>query len=77
LPPPTDHLYLMKQKNKFIKDHKRILHIAGKKAAKDRNGTESILEMIKYSKEDYELVIKSQTPLNLICKDSRVKIEIG
>ena len=78
LPPPTDHtLFNQAKEVNLSKDHKRILHIAGKKAAKDRNGTESILKMIKYSKEDYELVIKSQTPLNLICKDPRVKIEIG
>jgi hypothetical protein len=78
LPPPTDHtLFNQAKEINLSKDHKRILHIAGKKAAKDRNGTESILKMIKYSKEDYELVIKSQTPLNFICKDSRVKIEIG
>ena len=78
LPPPTDHtLFNQAKEINLSKDHKRILHIAGKKAAKDRNGTESILKMMKYSKEDYELVIKSQTPLNLICKDSRVKIEIG
>jgi hypothetical protein len=78
LPPPTDHsLFNEAREINLSKDHKRILHIAGKKAAKDRNGTETILEMIKHSKEDYELVIKSQTPLNLICKDSRVKIEIG
>ena len=78
LPPPTDHtLFNQAKEINLSKDHKRILHIAGKKAAKDRNGTESILKMIKYSKEDYELVIKSQSPLNLICKDSRVKIEIG
>jgi hypothetical protein len=78
LPPPTDYtLFNQAKEINLSKDHKRILHIAGKKAAKDRNGTESILKMIKYSKEDYELVIKSQTPLNLICKDSRVKIEIG
>lgn len=78
LPPPTDHtLFNQAKEINLSKDHKRILHIAGKQAAKDRNGTESILKMIKYSKEDYELVIKSQTPLNLICKDSRVKIEIG
>ena len=77
LPPPTDHtLFNQSKEINLSKDHKRILHIAGKKAAKDRNGTESILKMMKYSKEDYELVIKSQTPLNLICKDSRVKIEI-
>ena len=78
LPPPTDHtLFNQAKEINLSKDHRRILHIAGKKAAKDRNGTESILKMIKYSKEDYELVIKSQTPLNLICKDPRVKIEIG
>ena len=78
LPPPTDHtLFNQAKEINLSKDHKRILHIAGKKAAKDRNGTDSIIEMIKYSKEDYELVIKSQTPLNLICRDPRVKIEIG
>jgi hypothetical protein len=78
LPPPTDHsLFNEAREINLSKNHKRILHIAGKKAAKDRNGTESILEIMKHSKEDYELVIKSQTPLNLICKDPRVKIEIG
>jgi hypothetical protein len=78
LPPPTDHSLFNEAKEiNLSKDHKRILHIAGKKAAKDRNGTESIFEMLKYSKEDYELVIKSQTPMNSICKDPRVKIEVG
>jgi hypothetical protein len=78
LPPPTDQsLFNEAREINLSKDHKRILHIAGKKAAKDRNGTESIISMMKHSKEDYELVIKSQTPLNLICNDPRVKIEIG
>ena len=78
LPPPTNESLFNKAKdNNLLKDHNRILHIAGKKAAKDRNGTESIFEMIKHSKEDYELVIKSQTPLDPNCKDPRVKIEIG
>ena len=78
LPPPTDESLFNKTKeNNLLKNHNRILHIGGKKAAKDRNGTDSIFEMIKYSKEDYELVIKSQTPLDVICKDPRVKIEIG
>ena len=78
LPPPTNEFLFNKTKdNNLLKDHNRILHIAGKKAAKDRNGTESIFEMIKHSKEDYELVIKSQTPFDTNCKDSRVKIEIG
>ena len=78
LPPPTDKSLFNKAKeSNLLKDHNRILHIGGKKAAKDRNGTESIFEMIKHSKEDYELVIKSQTPFDTNCKDSRVKIEIG
>ena len=78
LPPPTNESLFNKAKdNNLLKDHNRILHIAGKKAAKDRNGTESIFEMVKHSKEDYELVIKSQTPIDTNCKDPRVKIEIG
>jgi glycosyltransferase involved in cell wall biosynthesis len=77
LPPPTDHLLFSEAKEiNLSKDHKRILHIAGKKAAKDRNGTDSIFEMIKYSKEDYEIVIKSQTKFDSLCRDPRVKIEI-
>jgi glycosyltransferase involved in cell wall biosynthesis len=78
LPPPTDHSLFNEVKDiNLSKDHKRILHIGGKKAAKDRNGTDSIFEMIKYSKEDYEIVIKSQTKFDSLCKDPRVKIEIG
>jgi glycosyltransferase involved in cell wall biosynthesis len=78
LPPPTDHSLFNEVKDiNLSKDHKKILHIGGKKAAKDRNGTDSIFEMIKYSKEDYEIVIKSQTKFDSLCKDPRVKIEIG
>jgi hypothetical protein len=77
LPPPTDHSLFSEAKEiNLSRDHKRILHIAGKKAAKDRNGTDSIFEMIKYSKEDYEIVIKSQTKFDSLCRDPRVKIEI-
>jgi hypothetical protein len=78
LPPPTDYSLFSEAKEiNLSKDHKRILHIGGKKAAKDRNGTDSIFEMVKYSKEDYEIVIKSQTSFDSLCKDPRVKIEIG
>ena len=78
LPPPTDHSLFSEAKEiNLSKDHKRILHIAGKKAAKDRNGTDSIFEMMKYSKEDYEIVIKSQTKVDNVSRDPRLKIEIG
>jgi glycosyltransferase involved in cell wall biosynthesis len=78
LPPPTSHLLFDRVKeNNLSKDHQRLLHIGGRKAAHDRNGTESVISMLKYSKADYELVVKSQTPIETRVKDSRLKIEIG
>ena len=75
LPPPTDtSLFNAARENNLSKTHKRILHIAGKKAAKDRNGTNTVVEMLKHSSADYELVIATQTPLDFITKDSRLKI---
>lgn len=78
LPPPTnsDNFKTVKEIN-MSKTHYRLLHIAGKKAAKDRNGTDSVVEMLHYSKQDYELVIKSQSELDIKSKDSRLKIEIS
>jgi hypothetical protein len=78
LPPPTSPLIFLGAKEiNMSKDHNRILHIAGKKAAKDRNGTNTVLEMLKYSKADYELVIRSQSEIETNVKDSRLTIEIG
>jgi hypothetical protein len=78
LPPPTNPLTFSGAKEiNMSKDHNRILHIAGKKAAKDRNGTNTVLEMLKYSKADYELVIRSQSEIETNIKDSRLTIEIG
>ena len=78
LPPPTSPLIFSGAKEiNMSKDHNRILHIAGKKAAKDRNGTNTVLEMLKYSNADYELVIRSQSEIETNIKDSRLTIEIG
>jgi glycosyltransferase involved in cell wall biosynthesis len=78
LPPPTDERLFNKIKeNNLSKSHNRILHIAGKKAAKDRNGTETVIDMLKHSKADYELIIKSQSEIETNIKDSRLKIEVG
>jgi glycosyltransferase involved in cell wall biosynthesis len=78
LPPPTDStLFNNARKINLEKDHKRILHIAGKKAAKDRNGTDTIIEMMKYSNADFELVIKTQTPLDISYNDPRITIDTG
>jgi glycosyltransferase involved in cell wall biosynthesis len=77
LPPPTrPELFERALEINTSKDHKRMLHIAGKAAANDRNGTESVLEMMRHSKADFELVIKSQTPINTKRLDPRITVEI-
>ena len=75
-PPTNPELFASAKEINMSKSHKRILHIAGKKAAKDRNGTESVLQMLKHSKEDYELVIRSQSEIETNVKDSRLTVEI-
>jgi len=78
LPPPTTpELFTTVKNNNISKSHNRLLHIAGKKAAKDRNGTETVINMLKHSKADYELVIRSQSEIVTNVTDSRLKIEIA
>jgi glycosyltransferase involved in cell wall biosynthesis len=78
LPPPTNPLtFINAKETNMSKDHNRILHIAGRKAAKDRNGTDTVLEMLRYSKADYQLVIRSQNEVETNIKDSRLTIEVG
>ena len=75
LPPPTDStLFENVRQNNMLKDHNRLLHVGGKFAAKDRNGTQTVLEMLKYSKASYELVITTQKFPELDLKDSRVTV---
>lgn len=76
LPPPTSVDLFSNAKNmNMSKTHKKILHIGGKAAVKDRNGTNTVIEMLNYSNADYELVIKSQTPLEIKCDDPRLTID--
>ncbi len=77
--PPPIHLDDFKsvRENNMLRDHKRLLHIGGKAASQDRNGTQTVIDMLRYSKADYELVIRSQSELNINYKDSRLTVEIG
>jgi hypothetical protein len=76
LPPPTNPDNFSKaRENNLSKSHKRLLHIVGTAAVKDRNGTETVLEMLKYSKSEYELVIRCQTEPTFKTTDSRVTID--
>jgi len=75
LPPPTtSDLFADAKENNLSKDHKRILHIAGKPAAGDRNGTMDVLEMLRHSRSDYELVVHTQLPLKMTFNDSRLTV---
>jgi len=51
------------------------LHIGGKAASEDRNGTKSVVEMLKYSQEDFQVVVKTQTQLDLKCNDPRLIVD--
>ena len=76
LPPPTNQeLFAEAKQINMSKTHKRILHVAGKRANSDRNGTDIVLEMLKYSKADYELVVTVQGELNPVYSDSRLTID--
>lgn len=78
LPPPTNTaIFDNVRKINLSKSHGRLLHVAGNPATKDRNGTHSILDMLKYSKTDYELVVTAQKDLGIVPKDSRLKIVVG
>jgi glycosyltransferase involved in cell wall biosynthesis len=76
IPPPTNVNLFSNAKNiNTSKIHKKILHVGGKAAVKDRNGTNTVIEMLKYSKTDYELVVKSQTLLDIKCNDPRLTLD--
>lgn len=77
LPPPTDPSLFEENKKINLSNSKKILHVAGKVAIHDRNGTDSVLEMMKYCKEDFELVIRGQSGLSLNVNDDRIKIILG
>jgi glycosyltransferase involved in cell wall biosynthesis len=78
LPPPIDkNIFENIKNNNMKKTHKKILHIAGLRAVKDRNGTDTVIEMLKYSNADYELVIKSQTGFTSNSTDPRLTIDFS
>lgn len=55
----------------------RFLHVVGKWASKDRNGTKSLFEALRYTNEDFELIVKTQYPLDFYIDDPRVKVDVS
>jgi hypothetical protein len=74
LPPPTDHKMFENARKLNLKSTRKLLHIAGKVAIKDRNGTDTVIEMMRHSKADFTLEIKSQGEMNYSIDDNRIKI---
>lgn len=79
LPPPIfpEDFAEAREVNRLREGKRRFVHIVGKEASKDRNGTRSLLSALKYTESDFELVIKSQFPLESWSEDQRVTVEIG
>lgn len=77
LPTPVfvDDYTEVKEHNIARDGRKRFLHIMGRAAMNDRNGTNDLIEAMRYSREDFELVIKAQVG-DVVNKynDSRITI---
>lgn len=78
LPPPIDHTQF--QKNKIVnakKQYNRVLHITGRQAYLDRNGSNFVSEMLKYSEGNYDVIVKSQYPVNIELNNPRLKLDVS
>lgn len=81
LPPPIDprEFDSPREVNFKRRGKKRFLHIIGTAAAEDRNGTFDLIDALKLTTEDFEVVIRSQHPLSMdvYLDDPRVTYEVG
>lgn len=81
LPPPTDEKRFERARfenlNRVVYKPK-FLHVVGKQAMHDRNGTRDLIAALAYTDADFELHIRSQTPLEGIdLSDPRVTVLSG
>lgn len=81
LPPPIhqDEFARARDVNMKRRGKVRFLHVIGTAAIADRNGTLDLLEAIKLTKSDFELVIRTQHPISMdaFLDDPRVTYELG
>lgn len=77
LPPPIflEDFNEVRNENYERNGRRRFLHVAGKMAVHDRAGTVALLESLKYSNADFELVIKVQSGNQLYTDDPRVTFD--
>ena len=74
LPPPTfpSDFGSARIANHGRTGRRQFLHVVGKPAAGDRNGTMLLMYAMQRTRADFELVVKSQAPLEPIIKDKRI-----
>lgn len=74
LPPPTSSKRFSEARRANLErtGKPKLLHIVGKQAVNDRNGTNDLIEALKYTKADFELHVKSQGSLELQNIDKRI-----
>ena len=82
LPPPTssEDFSIPRNNNLSKTGKRRFLHIMGRVASHDRNGTFDVINALKFSTADFELVIRSQFPIKEYmdtAKDERITFEIS
>ncbi len=81
LPPPIDmNEFREAREANFARRGKlKLLHIVGTLAAHDRNGTLDLLDALRYTDSDFELVIRSQheLPAEYLVTDHRITYRIG
>lgn len=77
LPTPvfTEDFAEVRSANMKREGKKRFLHIMGRQAVNDRNGTQDLLRALPFCHEDFELVIKMQTGAMIYTTDPRVTID--
>lgn len=79
LPPPLflNDFKEARKTNLNRSGRRKFLHVVGKQAIHDRNGTDLLLKALKHTNADFELVIKSQFDMVFDCNDPRVTFSIG
>ena len=79
LPPPTfaEDFERARAVNLGMTGRARFLHSIGHTAAHDRNGTLIVLEALKHTMADFELVLKAQSPYELTCNDPRLTLDLS
>lgn len=60
IPHPKVYLPVPARKNRTVKAHNTFLHIAGRHALKDRNGTQTLLQALQFVREKMTVIIQGQ-----------------